>query len=380
MSSPDPLRQLHAAGQAVWLDFLERGFLREGGLRALIERDGVTGVTSNPSIFEKAMGHGDAYDEGFRAFLDKTDADVQETYESQAIVDIKEAAADLRPVYDRLDGKDGYVSLEVSPYLANDTQATIREARRLWELVGEPNLMIKVPGTKAGVPAVRQLTADGLNINITLLFAIDAYKAVAEAYMDGLEARLARGEPVERIASVASFFVSRIDTRIDQTIDERVAAGDKDAAALQALRGKVAIANAKLAYGWYEEMVASPRWEALAAQGAMVQRLLWASTGVKNPAYPDTLYVDQLIGPETVNTMPPKTLDAFRDHGVVAPTLTADRDGARHILAQAERLGLDLAGVTASLVDDGVQQFAKANDALLDGVAAKRAAFLGIAP
>ena len=380
MSSPDPLRQLHAAGQAVWLDFLERGFLREGGLRALIERDGVTGVTSNPSIFEKAMGHGDAYDEGFRAFLDKTDADVQETYESQAIVDIKEAAADLRPVYDRLDGKDGYVSLEVSPYLANDTQATIREARRLWELVGEPNLMIKVPGTKAGVPAVRQLTADGLNINITLLFAIDAYKAVAEAYMDGLEARLARGEPVERIASVASFFVSRIDTRIDQTIDERVAADDKDAAALQALRGKVAIANAKLAYGWYEEMVASPRWEALAAQGAMVQRLLWASTGVKNPAYPDTLYVDQLIGPETVNTMPPKTLDAFRDHGVVAPTLTADRDGARHILAQAERLGLDLAGVTASLVDDGVQQFAKANDALLDGVAAKRAAFLGIAP
>ncbi len=362
MSSPDPLRQLHAAGQAVWLDFLERGFLREGGLRALIERDGVTGVTSNPSIFEKAMGHGDAYDEGFRTFLDKTDAEVQETYESQAIVDIKEAAADLRPVYDRLDGKDGYVSLEVSPYLANDTQATIREARRLWELVGEPNLMIKVPGTKAGVPAVRQLTADGLNINITLLFAIDAYKAVAEAYMDGLEARLARGEPVERIASVASFFVSRIDTRIDQTIDERVAADDKDAAALQALRGKVAIANA------------------LAAQGAMVQRLLWASTGVKNPAYPDTLYVDQLIGPETVNTMPPKTLDAFRDHGVVAPTLTADRDGARHILAQAERLGLDLAGVTASLVDDGVQQFAKANDALLDGVAAKRAAFLGIAP
>lgn len=377
MSNPDPLRQLHAAGQAVWLDFLERGFLQEGGLRALIERDGVTGVTSNPSIFEKAMGHGDAYDAGFRDFLGKNDADVQETYESQAIADIKAAAADLRPVYDRLEGKDGYVSLEVSPYLANDTQATITEARRLWALVDAPDLMIKVPGTEAGVPAVRQLTADGLNINITLLFAIDAYQAVANAYMDGLEARLAAGRPIDRIASVASFFVSRIDTQIDQKIEARLAAGDKDAAALKALCGKVAIANAKLAYAWYEEMVASPRWQALAAQGAMVQRLLWASTGVKNPAYPDTLYVDQLIGPETINTMPPKTLDAFRDHGVVAPTLTADRDGARHILAEADRLGLDLAGVTAALVDDGVKQFAKANDALLDAVAIKRAAFLG---
>jgi transaldolase/glucose-6-phosphate isomerase len=347
MSNPDPLRQLSAAGQAVWLDFLDRRFLQDGGLRALIEKDGITGVTSNPSIFEKAMGHGDAYDEGFRTFLGKTDADVQETYESQAIADIKAAAADLRPVYDRLGGKDGYVSLEVSPYLANDTNKTIAEARRLWRLVGEPNLMIKVPGTQAGAPAVRRLTEDGLNINITLLFAIDAYKAVAKAYMDGLEARLAKGQPVNRIASVASFFVSRIDTRIDQRIDARVAAGDKDAEALKALRGKVAIANAKLAYGWYEEMVASARWRALAADGAMVQRLLWASTGVKDPSYPDTLYVDQLIGPQTINTMPLKTLDAFRDHGVVAPTLTADRDGARHILAQADRLGLDLAGVTA---------------------------------
>ncbi|HWJ70077.1 MAG TPA: transaldolase [Sphingobium sp.] len=376
MSNPDPLRQLNAAGQAVWLDFLERGFLQQGGLRALIERDGVTGVTSNPSIFEKAMGHGDAYDAGFRDFLRKTDADVQETYESQAIADIKAAAADLRPVYDRLHGKDGYVSLEVSPYLANQTDATITEARRLWGLVAAPNLMIKVPGTAAGAPAVRQLTADGLNINITLLFAIDAYKAVATAFMDGLEARLAKGEPIDRIASVASFFVSRIDTRIDLAIDARVAAGDKEAAALKALRGKVAIANAKLAYRWYQEMVASPRWQALAAQGAMVQRLLWASTGVKDPAYPDTLYIEQLIGPETINTVPPKTLDAFRDHGVVAPTLTADLDGARQILAQADRLGLDLAGVTTALVDDGVKQFAKANDALLDAVAAKRTAFL----
>lgn len=376
---PNPLRLLHAAGQAVWLDFLERGFLKQGGLRTLIERDCVTGITSNPSIFEKAMGHGDAYDAGFRAFLARHDADIQETYESQALADIKTAAADLRPVYNRLHGRDGYVSLEVSPYIAYDTSKTIAEARRLWRLVAEPNLMIKVPGTTAGAPAVRQLVEDGLNINITLLFGIESYKAVAHAYLDGLEARLAKGDSIDRISSVASFFVSRIDTKIDAKIDQRVAAGDSEAEALKALRGKVAIANAKCAYAWYQEQVASPRWQALAAQGAKVQRLLWASTGVKDPAFPETLYVDTLIGPETINTMPPKTMDAFRDHGVVAPTLTADMDGARHVLAEAERLGLDLSGVTAALVYEGVQQFAKANDALLEAVGAKRSAFLAMA-
>jgi transaldolase/glucose-6-phosphate isomerase len=333
------LKTLHRSGQAVWLDFVDRTFLKVGGLRKLIEDDGATGVTSNPSIFEKAMGHGDAYDAGFDAFLGKADASVQDLYESQAIADIKAAAADLRPVYDRLQGRDGYVSLEVSPYVATDTQATIGEARRLWSQVGEPNLMVKVPGTTAGTPAIRQLIEDGLNINVTLLFSIEAYQAVAEAYLAGLEARVAKGEPINRVASVASFFVSRIDTQIDKRIDARVKAGDAEAEALKALRGKVAIPNAKLAYAWYQDCVASDRWQKLAAKGAMPQRLLWASTGVKDPAYPDTLYIDSLIGPNTVNTMPPKTMDAFRDHGTLGETLTAGLDDARKVLAEAERLG-----------------------------------------
>ncbi|OAN60004.1 bifunctional transaldolase/phosoglucose isomerase [Sphingomonas sp. TDK1] len=377
MSAGNKLKQLHEAGQAVWLDFVDRSFLREGGLRKLIEQDGLTGVTSNPSIFEKAMGHGAAYDEGFEGFLGTGDASVQDVYESQAIADIKAAAADLRPVYDRLGGRDGYVSLEVSPYLANGTQTTIEEGRRLWAHVNEPNLMVKVPGTEAGAPAIRQLIEDGININVTLLFSQESYQAVAEAYLGGLEARVARGEPIDRIASVASFFVSRIDIQIDKKIDARVSAGDPESAALKALRGKVAIANAKLAYAWYLELIASPRWQALAAKGAMAQRLLWASTGVKDPAYPDTLYVDTLIGPDTVNTMPPKTMDAYRDHGTVADTLTDDLDAARHVLAEADRLGLGLEEVTRALVRDGVQQFGDAADALLGAVAAKRTAHLG---
>jgi transaldolase/glucose-6-phosphate isomerase len=374
LEKTSPLKQLHEAGQAVWLDFVDRSFLAEGGLKKLVEEDGATGVTSNPSIFEKAMGHGDAYDAGFRG---SAGASVQDSYEGQAIADIKAAAADLRTVYDRMDGRDGYVSLEVSPYLAEGTEPTIEEARRLWKSVAEPNLMIKVPGTEAGVPAIRQLIADGLNINVTLLFSIDAYKAVAHAFLDGLEARVAKGEPIDRIASVASFFVSRIDTQIDKKIDARIAAGDAEADALKALRGKVAIANAKLAYAWYQELIASDRWQKLAAKDAMPQRLLWASTGVKDPAYPDTLYVDTLIGPDTVNTMPPKTMDAFRDHGIVAETLAENLDAAKQVLADADRLGLDLPGVTAALVRDGVKQFADAADALLGAVAAKRAGFLG---
>lgn len=371
------LKQLHDAGQAAWLDFVDRSFLRDGGLRKLIEQDGLTGVTSNPSIFEKAMGHGEAYDAGFTTFLGTGDASVQDVYESQAIADIKAAAADLRPIYDRLGGRDGYVSLEVSPYLANGTQTTIEEARRLWKHVDEPNLMVKVPGTEAGAPAIRQLIEDGININVTLLFSQESYQAVAEAYLAGLEARVARGEAIDRISSVASFFVSRIDIQIDKKIDARVAEGDPESAALKALRGKVAIANAKLAYAWYLEMIASPRWQALAARGAMPQRLLWASTGVKDPAYPDTLYIDTLIGPDTVNTMPPKTMDAFRDHGMVADTLTQGLEDARQVLAEAERLGLGLDDITRALVLDGVQQFGDAADALLGAVAAKRVAHLG---
>jgi transaldolase/glucose-6-phosphate isomerase len=369
------LRQLGDAGQAVWLDFVERGFLAQGGLRRLIDEDGATGVTSNPSIFEKAMGSGTAYDRSFHHDLRNPNADVREIYETQAIIDIEAAAADLRPVYDRLGGRDGYVSLEVWPHLAHDTAGTVAEARRLWERVGEPNLMIKVPGTKAGVPAVRTLIEDGININVTLLFSIAAYQSVATAYIEGLEARLAQGRPIERIASVASFFVSRIDSQIDGKIDAHPRDGSPRSRALQSLRGKVAIANARLAYAWYQELIASERWRALAARGAMPQRLLWASTGTKDPAYPDTLYVDSLIGPDTVNTMPPKTMDAFRDHGRIGPTLTADLEEARHVMAEVERLQLDFDGVTQALVEDGVRQFVGAADALLASVAAKRASF-----
>ena len=371
------LHALEAEGQAVWLDFLDRAFLAEGGLTRLIEQDGVTGVTSNPSIFEKAIGHGRDYDEDIAAQVRQGEASVTEIYEHLAIADIQAAADDLRPVYERLDGADGFASIEVSPFLASSTRGTIEEARRLWFAVDRPNLMVKVPGTEAGVPAVRALTAEGINVNITLLFAIDMYKKVAEAFIAGLEDRVAKGEDVSRISSVASFFVSRIDTRIDEVIDARMKAGDAESEAIAALRGKVAIANAKLAYQYYLELVASDRWRALAAKGARPQRLLWASTGTKDPAYSDVLYVETLIGRDTINTMPPKTIEAFHDHGVATPSLTADIEGERRILSEAQRLGLDLAGVTAALVSEGVDKFSDAADSLLGAIAKSRSRMLG---
>jgi transaldolase/glucose-6-phosphate isomerase len=371
------LQQLHDAGQAIWLDFVDREFLASGGLRMLVEQDALTGVTSNPSIFEKAMGSGDAYDDGFASFLKLSDASVVATYEAQAIADIRSAADDLRAVYDQTSGQDGYVSLEVSPYLADDTEATIAEARRLWTAVDRPNLMVKVPGTQAGVPAIRQLIEDGLNINVTLLFSRNGYEAVADAYVAGLEARVAAQRPVSAIAGVASFFVSRIDAVIDATIDRRIAAGDPESEALKAVRGNVAIANAKLAYVDYVARVHSARWQALADRGAMPQRLLWASTGTKDPTYSDTRYVDGLIGPNTVNTMPPKTMDAFRNHGEIQLTLIEELPAARHVLSETERLGLNLTGVTDELVMDGVRKFADAFDHMLAAVAGKRTRFLG---
>ena len=335
------LNDLEALGQAIWLDFVERKFLADGGLQKLVDEDGVTGVTSNPSIFEKAMGHGDAYDDELAEYdRDHMDAPAIERYESLAISDIRAAADILRPVYDRLDGKDGYVSLEVSPYLADDTDATIAEAQKLWAAVDRPNVMIKIPGTAAGIPAISATIAAGINVNVTLLFAIEGYKNVAHAYATGLEERLRQGQPIDRIASVASFFVSRIDSKIDDKIDALVKEGGVGGDEAKALKGKVAIANAKLAYAWWQEFSAGARWQALAAKGAQPQRLLWASTGTKNPDYPPTLYLDTLIGPETVNTVPPKTLDAYRESGTAAPTLTQDVEGARHVIAEAQRLGL----------------------------------------
>lgn len=371
------LHALEAEGQAVWLDFLDREFLAEGGLSRLIEEDGVAGITSNPSIFEKAIGHGHAYDEEIAALVGEGEQSVTRIYEQLAISDLQAAADTLRPVYDRLNGADGFASIEVSPFLAGSTQGTIDEARRLWAAIDRPNLMVKVPGTAEGVPAVRDLTAVGINVNITLLFGIDMYEAVAGAFLAGLEERVAKGEDVSQISSVASFFVSRIDTRVDAAIDARVKAGDANSEALAALRGRVAIANAKLAYQYYLELIASDRWRALAAKGARPQRLLWASTGTKDAAYSDVLYVETLIGRDTINTMPPKTIEAFLDHGVTTQSLTADIEAERRILSEAERLGLDLAGVTAALVAEGVDRFTDAADSLLGTIAARRSGILG---
>ena len=370
-------KALADAGQAVWLDFLHRRILDDGELKRRIADEGLKGVTSNPSIFEAAIGKGADYDGRLRALIDARDADVVDLYERLAIADIQDAADQLRPTFEALNGTDGFVSLEVSPYLAHDTAGTLIEARRLWRAVDRPNLMIKVPGTAAGVPAIAALIGKGINVNVTLLFGLGAYLAVAEAHIAGLEAFKAAGGDVSRVHGVASFFVSRIDGVIDKVIDTRVAANDPAAAELKALRGKIAIANAKNAYQHYLALVATPRWQALATAGAAPQRLLWASTGTKDPAYSDVLYVESLIGRDTINTLPPATLAAFGDHGVVRETLTEDVASALAVLADAERLGLDLAGVTDSLVIDGVEKFAQSFDGLLGAVADKRAAILG---
>ena len=373
----NPLKQLELLGQSPWLDFIERKFLADGKLQPMIDEDGLKGMTSNPTIFEKAMGHGGNYDAGFEALAGKGDLDAQSLYEHLAVEDIRHAADLLRPVYEATHKLDGYVSLEVSPYLALRTDETVAEARRLWAWVDRPNLMVKVPGTEQGTRAIRTLIGEGLNINVTLLFSLEAYKAVAEAYVAGLEDHLAAGHEIAHIASVASFFVSRIDAKIDARIDAMVKAGGSDAEAARAIRGKVAIANAKMAYQHFLELVGSDRWKRLAAHGAQPQRLLWASTGTKDKAYSDVLYVEELIGDATVNTMPPATMDAFRDHGRVRNALLEDLAGAKAVMDTAARLGLDLPGVTRTLVDEGVKSFAQAADDLLGVVAAKRASLLG---
>jgi transaldolase/glucose-6-phosphate isomerase len=373
----NPLKQLAEAGQSIWLDYMHRKLMETGELKRLLDEDAVTGMTSNPSIFEKAIGEGGDYDDRVKAAMDAGVSEPMDIYERLAIKDIQDAADQLKPVWDRTHGVDGYVSLEVSPYLAMDADKTIHEAERLWKAVGRPNLMIKVPGTQPGVPAIRHLIGEGINVNVTLLFGLDAYMAVAEAHVAGLEHFKAHGGDVSKVHGVASFFVSRIDTQIDKKIDERVKAGDAKAGALKALRGKVAIANAKIAYQRYIAMISTARWKALAETGASPQRLLWASTGTKDPAYSDVLYVEGLIGPDTVNTMPTKTLEAFRDHGKVGPTLTEDADGASDILVTQAQLGLDLEGVTRQLVVDGVKSFADAFDQLLGAVRSKRDQMMG---
>ncbi|MGH9809167.1 MAG: transaldolase, partial [Terriglobia bacterium] len=375
----NPLQHLHDYGQAVWLDFLSRRFIADGGLKKLIEQDGLTGVTSNPSIFEKAIAGSADYDSSLKAAETSGDCDAMALYERLAIEDIRHAADTLRLVYDATERRDGYVSLEVSPYLAMNTGATVVEARRLWRAVGRDNLMIKVPATKAGLPAIRQLIGEGINVNITLLFSQQVYEDVVEAYLAGLEHLTEQGGDASRIASVASFFVSRIDVAVDKLIEDRL--GQTEAAderrALIGLRGKVAIANAKLAYQHYKRLFAGARWRKLQASGAQVQRLLWASTGTKNKDYSDVLYVEGLIAADTVNTMPPATMDAFRDHGKVRASLEENIDEARQTMAALDRSGISIDTVTAKLVEEGVQLFAEAFDKLLGAVARKRAAKLG---
>lgn len=373
----NPLQALAAVQQSPWLDFIRRSFVEDGSLARLVQTDDVRGVTSNPAIFQKAMGEGTEYDPQIKTILAEEIVSPGELYEKLAVQDIKKAAHVLAPVYEQTKRRDGFVSLEVSPYLARDEKGTAHEAARLWADVAEPNLMIKIPATPESIPAIRETIAAGINVNVTLIFALSAYKAVVDAWLSGLEDLHKKGRDISRVASVASFFVSRIDGKIDAEIDRRVKAGDAEAEALKALRGKVAIANAKLAYVYWQEIIQTPRWKTLEAAGAQPQRLLWASTGTKDKAYSDVLYVDSLIGPHTVNTLPPATMDAFRDHGTVKETLGTGIDAARHVLAEAERLGLNLDGVTRILVDEGVTSFAEAFDGLLGSVAAKQKTLLG---
>jgi transaldolase/glucose-6-phosphate isomerase len=367
----NPLKELLSYGQSMWLDYIRRDLFTTGKLKHMIEEDGLRGMTSNPSIFEKAIGDSSLYDDILKSLAGRSDLTPTAKYEQIAIRDIQ-AAADtlLRPVYEQSNFHDGFVSLEVSPYLARKTQETIDEARRLWKTVSRENVMIKVPGTAEGIPAIRQLIGEGININVTLLFAQEVYEKVAEAYVAGLEDLAARGGNLKKEAGVASFFISRIDTLIDSMLNEKLkSAADGQKALLNSLLGKVAIANGKLTYQRYQQIFSGPRWEALAKKGAQTQRVLWASTSTKNPKYRDVIYVEELIGPDTVNTMPPATVDAFRDHGIVRNTLTEDTAGAKKVMDDLARAGISMKEVTDKLTDDGVKLFADAFDKLLAAVA-----------
>jgi len=364
------LKELQNHGQSVWLDYIRRDLFSSGELKRMIAKDGLRGMTSNPAIFEKAIAGSDLYSDLLKSLASRTDLDAKGRYEILAIRDIQDAADALRPVYDSTRRRDGYVSLEVSPYLARDTQGTLEEARRLWKTVGRENLMIKVPGTEEGIPAFRQLISEGININVTLLFAQEVYARVAEAYIAGLEQLAARGGDVSRSASVASFFISRIDSSIDAMVAARLktAKSAQEQEQLKSLLGKVAIANGKQTYASYQKIFSGPRWQALAVKGAQTQRVLWASTSTKNPNYSDVLYVDELIGPDTVNTIPPATFDAFREHGHPRPSLTEDLPGAAKIMQTVAAAGISMKEVTDKLTEDGVRLFADAFDKLLEAV------------
>ena len=364
----DRLQRLHDAGVSIWLDFIERTILRNGELERRIREDALTGMTSNPTIFEKALAEGSAYDDQIRAA--PGDVTAMELFELIATSDVRDACDIFRRVYDKERGTDGFVSIEVSPAAAHDLLGTVSEATRLWSTVDRPNVMVKVPGTVEGAEATRRLIASGININITLLFSLEAYRRVIEAYIAGLEERVAAGKDIRSLSSVASFFVSRVDTEVDKRLDALVNKSP-DSKRLDALRGKAAIANAKLAYGIFQKEFSSPRWKRLEEKGASVQRVLWASTSTKNPAYRDVMYVEQLIGPHTVNTMPPATIDAFRDHGDVKRTVDQDLPAAERVIADLLQLGISMDDVTDKLLVDGLASFQKSFDTLIAGLAKK---------
>ena len=359
---PSRLHRLAELGQSVWIDFLSRDMLRTGELARLMKEDAVVGVTSNPTIFQKAISAGNAYDDQLRAVLED-EQDPKEIFIRLASKDIEDALDLLRPVWDEGDGRDGYVSFEVDPSLAYDTEGTIEEAQRLHDLINRPNLFVKIPATEPGLPAIEEMIARGRPINVTLIFSLDRYSEVAEAYIRGLERLVAGGGDPSHVSSVASFFVSRVDTEADRRLDE---IGGQDE-----LKGKLAIANAKLAYQRYKEIFAGERWEALAAKGATPQRCLWASTSTKNPAYRDVMYVEELIGPDTVNTMPKETIEAFQDHGEIALTLEQGIDEAKRLFQQVKEAGVDYGDVTATLEREGVEKFAESFTELLEGIRSK---------
>jgi len=370
-ATQNPLKALLNFGQSVWLDYIRRDLLTTGELKRLIENDGLRGMTSNPSIFEKAITGSTLYAETLKGLESRKDLDAAGRYEQLAIKDIQDAADIFRPVYDQSKFRDGYVSLEVSPYLAHKTQETLAEARRLWKTVARPNVMIKVPGTPEGIPAFQQLISEGINVNVTLLFAFDVYVRVAEAYVAGLEQFVKGGGDPSRVASVASFFISRIDTLVDGEIEAKIktTTNPADVAALKNLLGKVAIANGKLTYQRYKQIFSGPKWDALAAKGAQTQRVLWASTSTKNPAYSDIYYVEELIGKDTVDTIPPATYDAFRDHGKPRNSLEENVEAAHQTMQGLEKAGISMKAATDKLTDDGVKQFSSAFDTLLAAVA-----------
>jgi transaldolase len=372
ITADNPILHLKDYGQSVWMDNLSRDLLQSGELAQLIESRDVHGITSNPAIFEKAIAGNAIYDADIEAGI-RAGKSVEEIYESLVFEDIRNACDVLMPIYQESGGVDGYVSLEVPPNLAHDTDGTLREARRYYNAIQRPNLMIKIPGTPEGLPAVEAAISEGINVNVTLLFSVQSYIDTAWAYIRGLEARAAKGQDVRNLASVASFFLSRIDSKVDDRLDALAAeADDSDRTAqLQAAKGKVAIANAKLAYQEYKQIIAGDRWQALAAKGARVQRLLWASTSTKNPAYSDVMYVDELIGPDTVNTLPPNTIEACADHCDVASRIETDVESAQQLIATLPDLGLDLDQVMAELLDEGIDKFIQPFDKLMDALVTK---------